>query len=787
MYVTPRQELCDIVRRDWETKFGALGKRVAGLSGETATDLKLITKANVIVSTPVNWDILSRRWKQRKQVQNVALFIVDELHLIGGEDGPVLEIICSRMRYISSQIERNIRIVALSSSIANAKDIAQWLFCNSASTFNFHPNVRPLQLELHIQGFNETHNASRLIAMSKPVFQAIQRHCGLKQKPAIVFVPSRKQAKITAIDLVTYAAAAIAAASLNVMSNSATSNSNLIKTCKFLHVEQEELKPILEKMEDKTLKETIINGVAYLHEGTSELDRRIVEKLFSSGAIQVVVVSRNLCWQLQLESYLAVIMDTQYYNGQEHTYEDYPISDMLQMCGRANRPLADSDSKVVVMCQSARKTFYKKFLYEPLPVESHLDKCLHDHFNAEVVTKTIENKQDAVDYLTWTLMYRRMTQNPNYYKLQGVSHRHLSDHLSELVETTLTDLEQSKCISIEDDIDVAPINLGMIAAYYYINYRTIELFSKTLTAKTKIRSLLDIISSAAEFEAIPIRHGEESSLRQLCSRLPSKLDPKSKFNDPHVKANVLLQAHLSRLPLSAELQKDANDILTTAIRLIQACVDVLSTNGWLSPALAAMELSQMCTQAMWNKDSYLKQLPHFSSEIIERCKAKQIESIFDVMDMEDEDRDELLKLSTAKMADVAKFCNRYPNIELSYDVLNKDSIPAGGQVYVNVTMEREDEVTGPVIAPLFPQKREENWWCVIGDSKANTLLSIKRLTLNQKAKVKLDFTAPSAISSHSYVLYLMSDAYAGCDQEYKFQVNVVSASRAKNNDDNDSS
>lgn len=56
-----------------------------------------------------------------------------------------------------------------------------------------------------------------------------------------------------------------------------------------------------------------------------------------------------------------------------------------------------------------------------------------------------------------------------------MSHRHLSDHLSELVEHTLHDLEQSKCISIEDEMDVAPLNLGMIAAYYYINYTTIGL------------------------------------------------------------------------------------------------------------------------------------------------------------------------------------------------------------------------------------------------------------------------------------------------------------------------
>lgn len=95
----------------------------------------------------------------------------------------------------------------------------------------------------------------------------------------------------------------------------------------------------------------------------------------------------------------------------------------------------------MLLCHAPKKHFYMKFLYEPFPVESHLDHFLHDHMCAEVVTKTIENKQDAVDYLTWTFMYRRLTQNPNYYNLQGATHRHLSDHLSELVETTLGDLE----------------------------------------------------------------------------------------------------------------------------------------------------------------------------------------------------------------------------------------------------------------------------------------------------------------------------------------------------------
>ena len=63
---------------------------------------------------------------------------------------------------------------------------------------------------------------------------------------------------------------------------------------------------------------------------------------------------------------------------------------------------------------------------------------------------------------------------------------------------------------------------------------------------------------------------------------------------------------------------------------------------------------------------------------------------------------------------------------------------------------------------------------VIGDPKSNSLISIKRLTLQQRAKVKLDFVAPAPGRYH-YVLYYMSDAYMGCDQEYKFSIDVREA------------
>jgi pre-mRNA-splicing helicase BRR2 len=195
------------------------------------------------------------------------------------------------------------------------------------------------------------------------------------------------------------------------------------------------------------------------------------------------------------------------------------------------------------MCQSSKTEFLRKFLSEPLPVESHLDHCLQDHFNAEIVSKSISKKQDSIDYLTWTFFYRRITQNPNYYNLQGVTHRHVSDALSELVESTLKDLENGHCIAIQEREDgndkTEPLNSGMIAAYYYITYTTIELFSLSLRQKTKLRALLEIITNASEFNDVPIRHKEELTLKKLSERLPDQ-KKSQKWSDPHVKVISLV-------------------------------------------------------------------------------------------------------------------------------------------------------------------------------------------------------------------------------------------------------
>ena len=778
VFVAPSDDIAMPVYDDWKRRFGSLigGGSIAFLTGEIALDLKLLASARIVVCSVTVWDMLSRRWRQRKAVQAVSLVIFDELHFLGGNVGPTMEVVISRMRYISGQkqqmgSDQGMRIVGLGASMANARDIGEWMGVSSKSLFNFSPKVRPLPLEIYFQSFDQSNYAGRLMAMAKPVYNAVSRHSD--GKSAIVYVPSRKQAQLTAIDLMTF-------------QESQGGES-------FLGDDDGEVAALSAGVREPALQQVLQCGVGFLHAGMIQSDWDTVTKLYDKGSIRVLVCPAELCWQVQSVAHLVVIMGTESYDGREKRHVDYRIVDLLHMMGRHE---TDSSGKCVIMCHQPKKETLKKLLYDPLPVESHLDSYLHDHVISEIVTKTIENMQDAVDYLTWTFLYRRLPKNPTYYNLQGTSSVHISEYLSEMVETILGDLEESRCCKIGDDGEISPLNLGMIAAYYYIQYKTIDIVASSVTAKTKIRGILEILSASWEFADLPLRYGEEKTVKMLARTQPHKM-PDTAY-DAHAKTLVLLQCHFSRKVITADLRNDQKVILKDSLKLIQAIVDVISSNGWLKPALAAMELSQMVVQGLWNKDHVLKQIPHFTDEIIKRCDAYQgeepIESVFDILTLEDDVRNDLLRLPDEKMADVAVFCNSYPNIEVSYEVQDPDDVTAGDPVQVVVTLEREvdedmteDELAdlGAVSAPLYPAEKKEGWWVLVGDTSSNALHSLKRVNLVQKQKVVLEFLAPEEAGDYDLTLFCMSDSYLGCDQEYSISLSV--AVGESDNDDSGSS
>jgi superfamily II helicase len=88
---------------------------------------RALLAADVIITTPEKWDGISRAWKNRGYVKHVGLLVIDEIHLLGADRGPILEVIVSRMRYVATQTRSPVRFVGLSTALANAQDLAEWL------------------------------------------------------------------------------------------------------------------------------------------------------------------------------------------------------------------------------------------------------------------------------------------------------------------------------------------------------------------------------------------------------------------------------------------------------------------------------------------------------------------------------------------------------------------------------------------------------------------------------------------------------------------------------------
>jgi pre-mRNA-splicing helicase BRR2 len=172
-----------------------------------------------------------------------------------------------------------------------------------------------------------------------------------------------------------------------------------------------------------------------------------------------------------------------------------------------------------------------------------------------------------------------------------------------------------------------------------------------------------------------------------------------------------------------------------------------------------------------------------------------VESVFDILTLDDDVRNSLLQLSDDKMADVAVFCNNYPNIEVSFKVQDPNDVTSGDPVQVVIDLEREvdeeemaeDELAdlGKVSAPLFPSEKKEGWWVIVGDTSTNSLLSLKRVNLRQKQKVVLEFLAPEDAGDYDLTLFCMSDSYLGCDQEYSIPLSVAAAGSDDSDEDED--
>ncbi|GMM30843.1 putative RNA helicase [Martiniozyma asiatica (nom. inval.)] len=729
VYIAPMKALVRERVDDWRERIQKnTSHKIVEMTGDSLPGSNEVREADIIITTPEKFDGISRNWQSRKFVQEVSLIIMDEIHLLASDRGPILEIIVSRMNYISSYTKRPIRLLGLSTAVSNAMDMASWLGVKEG-LFNFPQSVRPVPLKMYIDGFPDNLAFCPLMkTMNKPAFMAIKQHS--PTKPVLIFVASRRQTRLTALDLI----------HLCGMEENPR---------RFLKMSEAELEAVASKVKDDTLKLSLQFGIGLHHAGLVESDRQISHKLFEQNKIQILIATSTLAWGVNLPAHLVIIKGTQFFDAKIEGYRDMDLTDILQMMGRAGRPAFDTSGIAMVYTKESKKTFYKHFLNVGFPVESSLHKVMDNHIGAEISSGTIKTRQEAMDFLTWTFLYRRAHHNPTYYGIEDQSQEGISKYLSGLVDNVIENLIESKClISFGEKLNPTPFL--QISSYYYLSHKTLRNLLNKVEKYATFRQCLRWLCEATEYDELPTRHGEELINMEMSQQMRYPADDLEEYEfiwDPHIKSFLLLQAYMSRVELPiADYSQDTISVLDQSLRILQAYIDATSELGYLSTTLIFIKLMQCIKQKCWFDDDFVYSLPGLSLQKLPHNEDCYDEDGSQWRSSMPDPKINLKKIGSMKTPELNKLATKLHIDSRKRDqfikvastlTTGKFSVSQLSTEELLVELVHENKIYKKdyhIYAPNFSKSQRETWFAIICNLDTDELFSTKRISPRRVGK-----------------------------------------------------
>ena len=88
----------------FRSRLAPLGLSVRELTGDMQLTKTEILNTQMLVTTPEKWDVVTRKPGDVSLAQLVRLLIIDEVHLLHGDRGPVVEALVSILGYVSVQV-----------------------------------------------------------------------------------------------------------------------------------------------------------------------------------------------------------------------------------------------------------------------------------------------------------------------------------------------------------------------------------------------------------------------------------------------------------------------------------------------------------------------------------------------------------------------------------------------------------------------------------------------------------------------------------------------------------
>ncbi|WP_324665115.1 DEAD/DEAH box helicase [Haloarcula sediminis] len=547
LFLAPLRALTNEKESEWE-RFEDLGYSVYVVTGERDLSPRRAERADILVMTPEKADSATRKHETARYsfITDVDCCVIDEVHLLDSDRrGAVLEVTVSRLRRLCDP-----RVVALSATMPNIDDVADWLDAPDETTFAFGEDYRPVPLNADVKTYSHGENAFadkyrrlyRALDLAEPHIR--------EEGQALVFVSSRQdtvQAAKKARDELTERDIPMGARGDYDFHNDAADLSN------------------------DTLRQSVLDGVGFHHAGLAREDKNKVEQWFKEGKIQLLFSTSTLAWGVNLPARCVVIRDTKLHDPLKGEVDMSPL-DVLQMLGRAGRPGYDDMGYAWVVCDRSEADKYRRLLRDGKEIESRLAGELDAHLNAEIALGTIRDIDDVMSWLETTFYYARAKSSPDAYDAGSDLRERVSEELSALVADGFVE---------RDGLHVEATRLGQLASKFYLRLDTARRFAD-LAERCEAAAgdgdaadpigagdLLATVAGATEFDSVSARSDEQDAVSAVVgSDAPDELDAGQR------KVLAILRSGMTGTT-PTELKSDAWVIRQNALRLLAALREFL--------------------------------------------------------------------------------------------------------------------------------------------------------------------------------------------------------------------
>jgi len=357
--------------------------RVGVSSGDLDNKSSFLQNYDILVTTNEKCDSLLRH--RSPWMNEVTLVIADEIHLIGNNRGPTLEVAIARLK----QINENVQILALSATIRNVDEIAEWLDAQYVDM-----NWRPTPLREGVALNNKiVFNDGKIINLknlSKKAVVNIAVNSIIGGGQTLIFVESRRRAQSVARDVATTLPAYL---TKREQTELAKISSEII-----LHGEKTKI--------TDDLSNAVTNGAAFHHAGLNRDHRRIIEQAFKAGKIKIISATPTLASGVNLPARTAVIGS---YKRWTAGYGMYPISvlEYKQMSGRAGRPQYDDYGEAVLIAKTndEQDNLFENYVSaKPEKLYSRLaqEAAIRGHTLASIAADYVHTEEGLIDFFSRT-------------------------------------------------------------------------------------------------------------------------------------------------------------------------------------------------------------------------------------------------------------------------------------------------------------------------------------------------------------------------------------------------